>query len=56
VFFAFDKDNDNYISAAEWVEGLTVFLRGTLEEKLKCKVPGLVICIVSSIFSECLCI
>ncbi|XP_020016775.2 calaxin-like [Castor canadensis] len=35
VFFAFDKDNDNYISAAEWVEGLTVFLRGTLEEKLK---------------------
>ncbi|XP_032108945.1 EF-hand calcium-binding domain-containing protein 1-like [Sapajus apella] len=35
VFFAFDKDNDNYINIKEWVKGLSVFLRGTFEEKLK---------------------
>ncbi|KAM6202305.1 calaxin-like [Rhynchocyon petersi] len=35
VFFAFDKDNDNCINANEWVKGLSVFLRGTFEEKLK---------------------
>uniref|UniRef100_S4RKH0 Calaxin n=1 Tax=Petromyzon marinus TaxID=7757 RepID=S4RKH0_PETMA len=32
VFRAFDKDNDGYISSKEWVEGLAIFLRGTLEE------------------------
>lgn len=37
VFFAFDKDSDNCISVSEWVKGLSVFLRGTFEEKLKCK-------------------
>ncbi|XP_066210487.1 calaxin-like [Saccopteryx leptura] len=35
VFFAFDKDSDNCINVNEWVKGLSVFLRGTLEEKLK---------------------
>ncbi|KAA0710419.1 EF-hand calcium-binding domain-containing protein 1 [Triplophysa tibetana] len=35
VFRAFDKDNDSYISVKEWVEGLSLFLRGTLEEKIK---------------------
>ncbi|KAI4890260.1 hypothetical protein NFI96_014035 [Prochilodus magdalenae] len=35
VFRAFDKDNDSYISVKEWVEGLAVFLRGTLDEKIK---------------------
>ncbi|XP_025327164.1 peroxisomal ATPase PEX1 isoform X3 [Canis lupus baileyi] len=35
LFFAFDKDNDNCINAKEWVKGLSVFLRGTFEEKLK---------------------
>ncbi|XP_078198889.1 calaxin-like [Callithrix jacchus] len=35
LFFAFDKDNDNYINIKEWVKGLSVFLRGTFEEKLK---------------------
>ena len=39
VFFAFDKDNDNCININEWVAGLSVFLRGTFEEKLKCKDP-----------------
>uniref|UniRef100_A0A803U1H7 EF-hand domain-containing protein n=1 Tax=Anolis carolinensis TaxID=28377 RepID=A0A803U1H7_ANOCA len=35
VFRAFDKDNDSCISVTEWVEGLSIFLRGTLEEKIK---------------------
>ncbi|XP_055277657.1 calaxin-like [Moschus berezovskii] len=35
VFFAFDKDNDNYINVKEWVKRLSVFLRGTFEEKMK---------------------
>ncbi|XP_046525038.1 EF-hand calcium-binding domain-containing protein 1-like isoform X2 [Equus quagga] len=38
VFFAFDKDNDNCINVKEWVKGLSVFLRGTFEERLKCKI------------------
>ncbi|CAM4631817.1 hypothetical protein PO909_004935 [Leuciscus waleckii] len=35
VFRVFDKDNDTYVSVKEWVEGLSVFLRGTLDEKIK---------------------
>nr|NP_001027760.1 calaxin [Ciona intestinalis]BAB85848.1 calaxin [Ciona intestinalis] len=35
VFRAFDKDSDSYISLTEWVEGLSVFLRGTLDEKME---------------------
>ncbi|XP_053117756.1 calaxin isoform X2 [Hemicordylus capensis] len=35
VFRAFDKDNDSCVSITEWVEGLSIFLRGTLEEKIK---------------------
>ncbi|NXS54286.1 EFCB1 protein, partial [Brachypteracias leptosomus] len=35
VFRSFDRDNDNCISVVEWVEGLSVFLRGTLEERIK---------------------
>ncbi|XP_044151725.1 EF-hand calcium-binding domain-containing protein 1 isoform X1 [Bufo gargarizans] len=35
VFRGFDKDNDSYISVSEWIEGLSVFLRGTLDEKIK---------------------
>lgn len=38
VFRTFDRNNDNCISVVEWVEGLSVFLRGTLEERIKCKV------------------
>lgn len=38
VFRAFDKDNDSYVSVKEWIEGLSVFLRGTLDEKIKCKI------------------
>ncbi|NXQ03763.1 EFCB1 protein, partial [Vidua macroura] len=35
VFSTFDKDNNGCITAVEWVEGLAVLLRGTLEEKMK---------------------
>ncbi|XP_031179062.1 EF-hand calcium-binding domain-containing protein 1 [Sander lucioperca] len=35
VFRAFDKDNDCFISMKEWIEGLSVFLRGTLDEHIK---------------------
>lgn len=35
VFRTFDKDNDSFVCIKEWIEGLTVFLRGTLDEKIK---------------------
>ncbi|XP_055076596.1 calaxin [Misgurnus anguillicaudatus] len=35
VFRSFDKDNDSYVSVKEWVQGLSVLLRGTLDEKIK---------------------
>lgn len=36
VFRAFDKDNDSYLSPKEWVQGMSVLLRGTLDEKMEC--------------------
>lgn len=36
VFRTFDKDNDGFVSVKEWIEGLSVFLRGTLDEQIKC--------------------
>uniref|UniRef100_A0A3P8TC42 Calaxin n=1 Tax=Amphiprion percula TaxID=161767 RepID=A0A3P8TC42_AMPPE len=35
AFRAFDKDNDGIVSLKEWIEGLSVLLRGTLNEKIK---------------------
>ncbi|XP_013877058.1 EF-hand calcium-binding domain-containing protein 1 [Austrofundulus limnaeus] len=35
VFRAFDKDRNGFISLEEWIQGLSVFLRGTLKEKIK---------------------
>lgn len=35
VFRGFDKDNDGSVNVLEWVYGLSLFLRGTLEEKMK---------------------
>ncbi|NWT64548.1 EFCB1 protein, partial [Prunella himalayana] len=35
VFSVFDSDNTGRITVEEWVEGLAVLLRGTLEEKMK---------------------
>jgi Ca2+-binding EF-hand superfamily protein len=37
VFRAFDRDNDSYVGMAEWVEGFSTFLRGTVEEKIRCE-------------------
>ena len=36
VFRAFDKDSDSHLSTKEWVHGMSVVLRGTLEEKMEC--------------------
>uniref|UniRef100_UPI00358FBB48 calaxin n=1 Tax=Myxine glutinosa TaxID=7769 RepID=UPI00358FBB48 len=35
VFKAFVKDNCGFISLNDWVDGMAIFLRGTLEEKMK---------------------
>ncbi|XP_068431662.1 calaxin [Clinocottus analis] len=35
VYRTFDKDNDSFVSTKEWIEGLSVFLRGTLDEQIK---------------------
>ncbi|NXM63531.1 EFCB1 protein, partial [Illadopsis cleaveri] len=35
VFSTFDRGNNGCITVVEWVEGLAVLLRGTLEEKMK---------------------
>ncbi|RTG87728.1 uncharacterized protein DC041_0009176 [Schistosoma bovis] len=38
IFRVFDGDfDDGGVNAQEWVMGLSIFLRGTLEEKIKCK-------------------
>ena len=37
VFRAFDKDSDSFLSREEWVRGMSVFLRGSLEEKIECE-------------------
>lgn len=37
VFRAFDKDSDGFVSKEEWVLGLSVFLRGSLDDKMKCQ-------------------
>ncbi|XP_061632013.1 calaxin isoform X2 [Phyllopteryx taeniolatus] len=34
VFRTFDKDNDGFVSLKEWIEGLAVVLRGTLDERI----------------------
>uniref|UniRef100_A0A3B3BQ65 Calaxin n=1 Tax=Oryzias melastigma TaxID=30732 RepID=A0A3B3BQ65_ORYME len=35
VFRIFDKDNDGFVSVEEWIQGLSVLLRGTLDEQMK---------------------
>lgn len=37
VFKAFDRDNDGQVNMLEWVVGLNTYLRGTLDEKIACK-------------------
>lgn len=36
VFRSFDRDSDGYLSLEEWVRGLSIFLRGTLDQKITC--------------------
>ncbi|XP_072028636.1 calaxin-like isoform X2 [Amphiura filiformis] len=35
VLRAFDKDSDSYVNQSEWVFGMSVFLKGTLEERME---------------------
>lgn len=35
VFRAFDGDNDGYISDEEWVVGMSIFLKGSIDEQAK---------------------
>ncbi|VDI52603.1 Hypothetical predicted protein [Mytilus galloprovincialis] len=35
VFKAFDKDNDSHLNEEEWILGMSVFLRGTIDELCK---------------------
>jgi Ca2+-binding EF-hand superfamily protein len=37
VFRAFDKDCDSYVSPEEWVKGVSVILKGTLDEQIQCE-------------------
>ena len=37
VFRVFDSDADNHISFEEYIKGMSVFLKGKLEERMKCK-------------------
>ena len=37
VFRALDKDTDGFLSQEEWVNGLSIFLRGSLDEKMECE-------------------
>ncbi|XP_065896553.1 calaxin-like [Dysidea avara] len=35
VFKVFDEDSDSHLDQKEWIKGMSVFLRGNLEEKTK---------------------
>ena len=37
VFRVFDEDSDSVLDQKEWIKGMSVFLRGNLEEKTKCE-------------------
>ena len=36
VFRAFDKDSGGFLTQEDWVRGMSIFLKGTLDEKIKC--------------------
>ena len=36
VYRAFDKDSDGYLSREEWIHGMSILLKGTLDEKIEC--------------------
>ncbi|KAK6173279.1 hypothetical protein SNE40_016759 [Patella caerulea] len=35
VFRAFDTDNDGYLKAEEWICGLSIFLKGRMEDRIR---------------------
>jgi Ca2+-binding EF-hand superfamily protein len=35
IFKAFDKDVDGFINMEDWVRGMSIFIRGTMEERQK---------------------
>ena len=37
VFKALDHDSDGFLNQEEWIKGLSIFLRGSLEEKMTCE-------------------
>ena len=37
VFREFDSDSDSYLSQEEFVNGMSIFLRGTLDELMECE-------------------
>ena len=37
VFRAFDRESSGFLSKEDWVRGMSIFLKGTLDEKIKCK-------------------
>ena len=36
VFRAFDQESGGFLSQEDWVRGMSIFLKGTLDEKIKC--------------------
>ena len=36
VFRAFDKESGGFLTQEDWVRGMSIFLKGTLDEKTKC--------------------
>ena len=36
VFRAFDKESGGFLTQEDWVRGMSIFLKGTLDEKIKC--------------------
>jgi Ca2+-binding EF-hand superfamily protein len=37
VFRAFDKESGGFLTQEDWVRGMSIFLKGTLDEKIKCE-------------------
>lgn len=37
VFRVFDLDSNNVLSLEEWICGLSIYLRGTVEERTNCE-------------------
>lgn len=56
VFKAFDRDNDGAVSREEWLVGLSVLLRGTIDEKMKCKYGVHIAIVVTRVVLKSTCV